>query len=163
VHHVVAEQHGEGVVADVATGHPDRVAETQCLALADRVQLDQVGERPDLGEQIVLATRLEHRLELLRSVEVVLDRLLVRADHGEHVVDAGGDRLLDDVLDGGAIDQGQHLLGHRLGEGEEPGAPSRRGDDGLADGGHGIAPEIRGWVPGGRVRVGRASSPAPRP
>ena len=46
-------------------------------------------------------------------------------------------RLLHHVLDGRLVDDRQHLLRLRLGGGEEPGAQTGGGDDGLADVGHG--------------------------
>ena len=52
------------------------------------------------------------------------------------VVDAGRDRLFDDVLDRRLVDDGEHLLRHRLGGGKEAGAKAGRGNDGL-DGGKG--------------------------
>ena len=53
----------------------------------------------------------------------------------------GGDGLFDDVLDNGLVHQGQHLLGHGLGGGEESGAVPGGQYDGLADGhGKGAAP-----------------------
>ena len=45
----------------------------------------------------------------------------------------GGDRLLDRVLDDRLVDERQHLLGLRLGGGQEPGAPAGGGEDGFAD------------------------------
>ena len=79
---------------------------------------------------------LEGVLELGDAVEVVGERVLVAADDHQDVVDAGGDRLFDDVLDRRLVDDGQHLFRHRLGGGEEAGAEPGCGDDGL-DGGIG--------------------------
>ena len=47
--------------------------------------------------------------------------------------EAGGDGLLDDVLDRRLVDDRQHLLGSGLGGREEPGAEAGGGDDSLAD------------------------------
>src|SRR5699024_7708040 len=52
--------------------------------------------------------------------------------HHEDVGEASGDRLLDDVLEGGLVDDREHLLGHRLRGREEARAQSCNGDDGLA-------------------------------
>ena len=76
-------------------------------------------------------------LELDAAVEVVLDRLLAPAGDDEDVVDPGPHGLLHHVLDGRLVDDRQHLLGLRLGGGQEPGAQAGGGDDGLAHVGHG--------------------------
>src|SRR5690606_17657165 len=136
-HDVVAEQHDERVVADVAAGLGDGVAEPERLALADVVDLGEVGEAADLLELGLLALVGELLLELDAAVEVVLEAALVAPGDDEDVVDAGPHRLLHDVLDGRLVDDRQHLLGLRLGGGQEAGAETGSGDDGLAYGGHG--------------------------
>jgi hypothetical protein len=70
-------------------------------------------------------------LELVGPVEVVLDGDLAPAGDHQHVVQAGRDGFLHDVLDGRLVDHRQHFLGRRLGGGQEPGAQARRGDNGL--------------------------------
>ena len=77
--------------------------------------------------------RVQRLLELVVAVEVVLERALVAAGDHEDVVEAGGDGLLDDVLDGRLVDDRQHLLGSGLGGGQEPGAEAGCRDDSLAD------------------------------
>ena len=84
----------------------------------------------------MVALLLERVLELGDPVEVVGERVLVAADDHQDVVDAGCDRLFDDVLDRGLVDDGKHLLRHRLGGGEEAGAEPGGGDDGLDGNGH---------------------------
>jgi hypothetical protein len=72
-------------------------------------------------------------LELEGEVEVVLDRALLAGGDDDHLFDAGRDGLLDRVLDDRLVDQGQHLLGLRLGRRQETGAPSGGGEDGLSN------------------------------
>ena len=155
VHDVVAEHHREGLVAHVLAGGGDRVAEAERLALAHVVDVGQVGEVEHLGEQRVLALGVEVGLELHAAVEVVLDGLLAAAGDDEDVVDAAPHRLLHHVLDGRLVDHRQHLLRLRLGGGEEPGAQTGGGDDGLADVG-------RTLVMRGSTRCRSASTSAPR-
>jgi hypothetical protein len=72
-------------------------------------------------------------LELRRVVEVVLDRSLPPAGDDDQVLDPRIDRLLNHVLDHRAVDEREHLLGHRLRRREEPGAEACRRNDGLPD------------------------------
>ena len=58
---------------------------------------------------------------------------LVAAGHEDEVLDARRPRLIDDVLDHGAVDDGQHLLRHGLGGRQEAGAETGDGEDGFAD------------------------------
>jgi hypothetical protein len=78
-----------------------------------------------------LPRRTEVVLELEVAVEVVLEAALVAAGDDEDVVDAGRHGLLHHVLDGGLVDDRQHLLGLGLGGGQEAGAEAGRRDDGL--------------------------------
>ena len=54
-HEVVGQQHGEGLVADVVAGHADGVAEAPRLALADEVDVGQLGDGPHARPALVLA------------------------------------------------------------------------------------------------------------
>ena len=109
------------------------MAEAERLALPDVGEVDHVRDLADLVELFALAARLEKRLELHRDVEVIFDRVLAAAGHQDDVVDAGGDRLLDAVLDDRLVDERQHLLRLRLGRGKKPGAEAGGGEHGLAD------------------------------
>ena len=88
---------------------------------------------PHLPQLLDVALLLEQVLQLVVEVEVVLDRPLLAGGHDDDLLDAGGDRLLDRVLDHGLVDEGQHLLRLRLGGGQESGAPAGGGEDGFAD------------------------------
>jgi hypothetical protein len=67
----------------------------------------------------VVALLAEGLLELGHVVEVVLECVLVAAGDHQDVGEPRIDRLLDHVLDGRLVDDGEHLLRHRLGRGEE--------------------------------------------
>ena len=95
--------------------------------------LDQVRDLADFVGEILLAAALEKRLELLRHVEVILDRVLAAAGDDDDVRDAGVERFLDAVLNGRLVDERQHLLGLRLGGWEKTGAEAGGGEDGLTN------------------------------
>src|SRR5262249_38735370 len=133
VDEIVAEEHDERLVADVLARHPDRVAETQRLALTDEVDGGEVGERLDLFQRFRLATFFELELELDVAIEVVFEASLAPAADHEDVVDAGAHCLLDYVLDGRLVHHRQHLLRLRLRRRKEPRAEPRSRDHRLAN------------------------------
>ena len=57
---------------------------------------------------------------------------LAAAGHHAELLDPGGARFLDGVLDQRLVDDRQHFLGHRLGGGQEAGAQAGDGQHGLA-------------------------------
>jgi hypothetical protein len=130
---VVRQDHGERLVADQVLGHEHGVTEAQLLLLADVRELGQVSDRPDLAELFDLALLLEQVLELVVEIEVILDRALVGRGDDDDLLDPGSDRFLDAVLDDRLVDQRQHLLGLRLGRGQETGAPAGGREDSFAD------------------------------
>ena len=71
------------------------MAETERLALAHVGEVDQVRDLANLLEQVLLAARLEERLELDGDVEVVLDGVLAAPGDEDDVGDAGRHGLLD--------------------------------------------------------------------
>ena len=151
---IVREEHRERLVADQVLGHEDRVAEAQLLLLPDVGDLGEVADVADLAELLDLPLLLEEALELERQVEVILDRPLLAGGDDDHLLDAGGDRLFDRVLDDRLVDEGQHLLGLCLRRGQEPGAPAGRREHRFSDA-HGT-PWGGGWA-GPRI------PPSPRP
>ena len=76
---------------------------------------------------------LERRFELIGVIEVILQCALVAARHEDELLDTGGEAFLDRVLDEGAVDDGQHLLGHGFGRGQEPGTETSDRQDGFTD------------------------------
>ncbi len=131
--HVVGQDDREGLVADQLLGHQDGVAEAELLLLADVGDLGQVADVTDAPEHLDVAALLEQVLELEREIEVVLDRPLLAAGDDDDLLDAGGDRLFDGVLDDRLVDERQHLLRLSLRRRQEPGAPSGGRKDGFAD------------------------------
>ena len=123
VDQVVGQDHGERLVADDRRRAQHRVAQSQRLGLAD---VDAVDARRRRGlhrlQQLGLVAQRELGLELVRLVEMVLDRALVAAGDEDHVGDAGRRGLLDRVLDQRLVDDRQHLLRTRLGDGQEAAA-----------------------------------------
>ena len=112
-----------------------------------------------------LAAILQVVLELEGRVEVVLDGALVAARDEDDLVEPRGDRLLHDVLDGGLVDERQHLLRLGLGRGQEARAEPRGGEDGLANAAHagpGLSPVIRTWILSFLTRYQRLRSVMPR-
>ena len=107
------------------------VTEPARALLANVEDLGELGDRAYLPQLVDRAGALEQILELERAVEVVLDRALASAGDDEYVVDAGGDRLFDHVLDDRLVHDRQHLFRLRLGGGQEPRAETRGRNDGL--------------------------------
>ena len=131
---VVGKQDRERLVADCGPRAQHRVTEPEGRRLANvhaRHMTRQYSAHP--RQKLGLALRFERRLQLRRTVEVVLDSLL-RVTGDEHeMVDSGRHRLLHRVLDERLVDDREHLLGERLGRRQEPGAQPRHGEDGLSD------------------------------
>ena len=131
---VIGQVHEERFGADRRLRAQHRVAETQRGRLAD-VDARGVGGQhaAQLVEQVALALLLEHGLELLVGVEVVLDGALGGAGDEHQAARAGGQRLLDGVLDQWLVNHRQHLLRARLGRRQEaraaPGHRKHRGAD----------------------------------
>ncbi len=88
-------------------------------------------------------------LQLELPVEMVFDDRLVAAGDEDEMLDAGLARLVDDMLDQRPVDDRQHLFGHGLGGGQEPGAEPGNGEDGFADEFHGLSCGGRGQTAGG--------------
>ena len=131
-HDVVAQQHGKGLVPHEAAGPADGVAQALRLLLAHIEDVGQVGGPAHL-HQLRLLPRLEQAgLQLGVVVKIVVHGRLGPVGDDQDVLDAGGHRLLDDILDHRLVHHGEHLLGDGLGGGEHPGAQPGGGDDGLA-------------------------------
>jgi hypothetical protein len=69
-----------------------------------------VGDGPDFLQLLELARLFQVPFELEGPVEVVFDGPLAASGDDEDVGDPGPRRVLDHVLDGGLVHQGQHLL-----------------------------------------------------
>jgi hypothetical protein len=140
VDQVVAQEHREGVVADVVGRAQHRMAQPKRLTLSHVVDVAEVGGLAHPREPHLVALGLQRPLELPVAVEMILEGGLVAPGHHEDIPEPGPGGLLDDVLDRRLVDDRQHLLGRRLGRGQEPGTQPGGGNHGLGDG----APVRRG-------------------
>jgi hypothetical protein len=70
----------------------------------------------------------------ISDVEMILDRALAAPGDEDHLLDPRLQRLIDRILDQRPVDDRQHLLGHRLGGGQETRAKAPDGEYGLAQG-----------------------------
>ena len=85
----------------------------------------------------VLAAFVQRELQLELPIEMILDHALVAAGDEDEMLDPGFARLVDHVLDDRPVDYREHLLGHRLGGGQKPGAEARNREHSLANRRHG--------------------------
>ena len=130
----VRQEQCEGLVADDLPRAPDGMAQAKRRLLAREAGLPGQGEiLAEFIERLGLAARLERVLEFVHAVEVVFDDALVAAGYENEVFDAGGARLVDDVLNDGAVDDCQHFLRHRLGRREEACSQTSDGENRLTD------------------------------
>ena len=113
------------------------MAQTQRFLLPDVGDVDHVGDAAHDGQQVLLAARFQQVFQLEADVEMIFDGGLAAAGDDDDVLNAGMDRLFHAVLDDGLVDDGQHLLGLRLGGGQKSGAQPGGGENGFANfGGH---------------------------
>ena len=108
------------------------MTEAERLGLAHR---DDAGHAPGLLNRLEfgVAALAEGAFEFGGNVEVVLHRCLAARGDEDDALDACLGGLLDGVLEDGSVDEGEHLLGNGLGDGEEARAYSGGGDDGGTD------------------------------
>src|SRR5213594_4423434 len=116
---VVAQEHGERLVAHERARTEYGVAQPERLFLPHVGHRRQLRDRLDLGELLDFAPVVQVVLELEGGVKVVLDRALAPTGHDDDLREARRDRLLDDVLDHGLVDEREHLLRLRLRRREE--------------------------------------------
>ena len=134
VQHVRQQQREGLVVADDVARAPDRMSQPQRLLLAGearRASQRQIRrQRFELGRLVALAQRV---FQLVGEVEMILDHRLVAAGDEDEMLDAGGAGLIHHMLEGGPVDDRQHLFRDRLGRREKASAETGDGEDGLAD------------------------------
>jgi len=128
---IVPEKHREGLVPDMLLGAQDCIPKSSGLLLSDVVDIDQGGYLLNRPQRLELPVVSQVHLKLWRVVEVVLDRPFPPACDDDQVLYPRVDRLLHHILYHRAVDEREHLLGHRLGRREEPGPKARRRDAGL--------------------------------
>src|SRR5262249_37836006 len=117
-------------------------------------------------EICLLAALIERELELDLPVEMVLDHALVAAGHENEMLDPGFSRFVDDMLNDGAVNDREHLLGHGLGGGQEAGTEARNRENRLANRGHGreipqmgLLPMVGGALSEKSPRISRKRNP----
>ena len=116
-HQIVDQHHRERLVADQMARAPHRMAETE------RALLPRIGDLARPPAATIAARRAarslprsrKRRFQLVGDVEMVFERALAAAGDEIELLDAGGLRLLDRVMDQRPVDHRQHLLRHRLG------------------------------------------------
>ena len=113
------------------SAYADRVAEAERLALPAGVDVGELAGAAHGGEPLEVALLLQPGLHVGAAVEVVDHRRLAPTGDQQHVADAGGGGLLDDVLQHRPVDDRQQFLGHGLGGRQEPGGQAGGRDDGL--------------------------------
>jgi len=77
-------------------------------------------------------------VELELDIEVILDDALVAAGDEDEMLDTRLARLVDDILDDGPVDHGEHFLRDRLGRGKKPRAEASYREHCLANSFHAI-------------------------
>src|SRR5579883_217711 len=133
-HEFVRQHHGERLIADDIARTPDRVTKPQRRLLACKA--DGAGFRLVAGQNFhlcFLAARLKRGVKFVHAIEMILDHALVAAGDKDEMLDAGFPGLVEHILDQRLVDDGEHLLGHRLGGGQHAGAETGDGKDGFAD------------------------------
>jgi len=154
LHQHVGQQQRERLVADDVTRAPHRVAEAERRLLAREAGLACGGQvARELFELGVLVALAQRGVELVVQVEVILDHALAAAGDEDEVLDSCFARLVDHVLDQRPVDHRQHLLRHRLGGREEPGAEAGHRENRFADRFHGNV--ARGGTSDGRTLSGK--------
>src|SRR5690348_15817262 len=114
--------------------------EPERLGLADVDAVDSGRRRRlHLLEQRLLVAQQKLGFELIRLVEMILDRPLVAPGDEDHVGDAGGGSILHRILNQRLVDDRQHFLRARLRHREEPGAEPGYRKNGLRDPLHVVA------------------------
>src|SRR6202030_3022820 len=126
---IVREMHHEGRIADDGPGAQHGVAEAQRRRLPDVHARSPARQNPAQRiEQFLLALRLQHGLELGIAVEMILDGALGTAGDEHQCVGAGGERLVDRILNERLVDDREHFLRAGPGDGEESRAASGDGE-----------------------------------
>ena len=155
---VVGEKDRERLVADRRPRAQHRVTEPERRRLAN-IQARHVTRenRTHTRQQFVLPLRFERGLELRRTIEVILDRLLGVSGDEHEMLDPGRDCFLHRVLDERLVDDREHLLRKRLRRRQEPGTETRHRKDRLSNPDrHCLASSIGDTSPPPAIRERRA-------
>jgi hypothetical protein len=134
-HQIVDQQHRERLVADHVPSAPHGMAKPERQLLPGIGELSGGGQPLlQLVEQFALAAVAQRRLELEGQVEMVLDGTFGAPSDEIELLDAGRLGLFHRIMDQRLVDYRQHLLGHRLGRRQDPGAEPGHRKDGFAHG-----------------------------
>ena len=125
--HVVRQEDGERLVSNEVARPPDGVAETEWSRLLDEREVFL--RRRDGREQLVFAGVTEPVFKPWIGLEMSPYGRLVLSGHDDELLDACGARFVDRILDHWLVDEGQHLFGYRLGDGQESRAQARHRED----------------------------------
>ena len=101
---LVAEYRDERLAAGALAGHGHGVAETQGPRLVDDPEVGQVGDGSQSIALVLPSGVGQCRLQFVGGPEVIDHARTDRSGHEHDLVDAGGDGLLDHILNGGAVD-----------------------------------------------------------
>ncbi|MNC21007.1 hypothetical protein D3C75_689760 [compost metagenome] len=112
-HNVVPKKHGERLITDEVAGAPYGVAKPLGFLLADVMKVD-VRRFSNLCQNIELSLFLQRVFQLKGNVEVVLNCPFSFACYDNNVLNAGLDGFFYNVLNGGLINDREHLFRHRF-------------------------------------------------
>ena len=132
IDHVVGQDDGEGLVADKFLGAENGVSQAERLALAHIADARKCRDAARDGEQFFFAAALERGVEFEAVIEVVFHGAFAASGDDDDVLDAGGHRFFNAVLDDGLVDKSQHLFGYDFGGREKASAEAASRKDHLA-------------------------------
>ena len=134
---VVRQQHRERLVLHHRSCAQHRVSQAQRLDLADIDAVDVGGgDFAHDAQQLVLAAHRQLGFQLIRLVEMILDRALVASGDEHHVGDARRHRLFHRILDQRLVHDGHHLLRADLGGRQKAAAHAGNGEHCFGDSFH---------------------------
>ena len=132
INHVVGQDDSEGFVADKFLGAENGVSQAERFALADIADARKCRDAARDGEQFFFPAALQRGVEFEAVVEMVFHGAFAASGDDDDVLDAGGHRFFNSVLDDGLVDKSQHLFGYDFGGGEKASAEAASRKDHLA-------------------------------
>ena len=127
---VITEQHSEILISDRWLRLKHRVTQSESLVLSHLKDFRETHHLANSIQQVGLPRSLEISFEVRAGAEVVDQRVLTLSGNKNHLLNTGGNSLSDDVLDAGAVNDGQYLFRNILRDREEPGSTTCHGKDG---------------------------------
>lgn len=129
---VVTQQHDKWFVTHMVAGAQHRMPQAQWIALPHVVNSCQISGFGNQRQSVLVVLSAQDIFKFQVAVEVILQRALTTPGDEQDIVHARCYRLLNHVLNGGFIDNREHLLGRGLGSRQEPGTQSGGWHHGLA-------------------------------